>query len=412
MKSLFCFFVLSILLSLSLHAQQLGGSVSRTNTTTAADLPDQPAIKWQFKTGGAVVGSPVVSGHILFIGSADSCMYAIDKNSGAPLWKYRTNGPLTATVACDSNAVFFMSGDGYFYALDKLNGRLLWTFKTNGEHATDPWDYYLSSAALHKGVIYVGSTDGHIYALDAHNGKLRWKFRTGGAVHAAPTIAEDIILAGSFDGWFYALNSNGSLRWKFDTMGERYFPLGEVQFHAVVADSSVYFCSRDYNVYALHLRTGKGLWVFHEGGSWTSVPSLAGKRLLVSTSDTHRALAFNASSGGLQWNSPVGLNVFGSITTSANYGYMGCLDGKVHKINLETGESVALFQTAASKAEAHRFYDPATQKLLPDLMERYKGDYIRMYHDFLDMGSILSTPWLETGTLYFGSTDGNVYALQ
>lgn len=412
MKLLLWSVTILVTLSHSLTAQQLGRSPSRANNTSSTDISDKPAIKWQFKTGGKVVSSPVINGHYLFIGAADSCMYALDRDNGKPYWKFKTNGAVNATVACDSTAVFFMSEDGNFYALDMHTGKLQWTFKTKGEHATDPWDYFLSSATVHQGIVYVGSTDGHIYALNARTGKLQWKYLTGGAVHAAPTIAENIILAGSFDGFFYALNTDGSLRWKFDTMGERYFPVGEVQFHAVVADSCVYFCARDYNVYALHLRTGKGLWVYHEPGSWTSVPSLAGKRLLVSTSDTHRALAFGAAYGKLQWQAPVRLNVFSSITSTNDYGYMGSLDGKIQKMSLRTGESVSIFQTAASKQQEARFFNQATSELFPDLMARYKDDYKKMYTDFLDMGSILSTPWLEEGVLFFGSTDGNVYALQ
>ncbi|MBO9729535.1 MAG: PQQ-binding-like beta-propeller repeat protein [Chitinophaga sp.] len=399
-------------LSLSLNAQQLGRSANRANQSPSKDISDHPTVKWQFKTGGKIVASPVINGNYLFIGGADSTMYALDRTNGKVLWQFKTKGAINATVACDSTAVFFMSEDGNFYALDMHTGRPQWTFHTGGEHAVDPWDYFLSSATVHKGIVYVGSTDGHIYAFNARTGKLKWKYKTSGAVHASPTVAEDIVLAGSFDGFFYAVNTDGTLRWKFDTMGQKYFPEGEVQFHAVVADSSVYFCSRDFNIYALHLRTGKGLWVFHEPGSWPSVPSLAGKHLLVSTSDSHRAAAFSAASGRFKWEAPIEINAFGSITSTNAYGYMGSLDGKILKMKLDSGQSTTIFQTAASRQEEHRFFDPVSHKLIPDLMARYKDDYIKMYADFLDMGSILSSPWLEEGVLFFGSTDGYVYALQ
>lgn len=411
MKVLFWLAIPLISGSIPLSAQQLGRTAGRANFHPVADIPDQPAVKWQFKTNGKVLSSPVVNGSNLFIGSTDSCMYALDRTTGTQRWKYKTNGAVNSSVACDSSAVYFLSEDGFLHAVDMNTGKRRWSFKTGGEHGTDPWDYFLSSAAIHKGMVYVGSTDGNIYAIHARSGKLQWKFRTGGAVHAAPTVAEDIILAGSFDGFFYALNPDGSLRWKFDTIGERFFPVGEVQFHAVVADSCVYFCARDYNVYSLHLRTGKGLWVYHEPGSWTSVPSMAGERLLVTTSDSRRTLSLDAY-GNLQWTSPGHINVFSSIAATNAYGYMGGLDGKLTKMNLRTGAGVTIFQTAASKKEEHRFFNPDTKALFPDLMARYKDDYIKMYADFLDMGSILSTPWLEDGVVYFGSTDGNVYALQ
>ena len=43
----------------------------------------------------------------------------------------------------------------------------------------DPFDLYLSSPAVWKGVVYFGSGDGNVYALDAVSGAERWKFHTG-----------------------------------------------------------------------------------------------------------------------------------------------------------------------------------------------------------------------------------------
>lgn len=411
MKPLFVI-ALAILGQITLQAQHLGHTASRNNFTITADIADAPQVKWQFKTQKPIVASPVINGNFLFAGGGDSTLYALDKRTGKVLWKYRTGGAINASVACDGNAVFFLSEDGTFYALDIQRGQLLWKFKTGGEMRTDTWDYFLSSAAIHDGVIYFGSGDSHVYALNARNGQLRWKFKTGGPVHASPTISDNTILIGSYDGFFYALEPDGQLRWKFDTIGERYFPTGEVQFHAVAADSSVYFCSRDYNAYALHIRTGKGLWVYREPGSWTSVPSLAGDRLLVTTSDTRRILSFNASYGDMQWKADATINIFSSITTTPKFGYVGALNGKLYKIDLSTGNIRDIFQTAASKKNYGRFYDPATQQLRTNLIDSYQNNYIKMYEDFLEMGSILSTPWIENGVLYFGSTDGGIYALQ
>jgi outer membrane protein assembly factor BamB len=411
MKPLFVV-LLSILCPVIMQAQFLGRTANRNNFTNTNDLSDAPQVKWRFKTQQPIVSSPIINGNFLFAGSGDSSLYALDKRTGKVLWKYRTGSAVTATVACDSTAVYFLSEDGHFYALDMQRGLLLWKFKTHGETRVDPWDYFLSSAVIQNGVVYFGSGDNSVYALDAHTGQLRWEFKTGGPVHASPTIAENTLLIGSFDGFFYALGLDGQLLWKFDTIGERYFPTGEVQFHAVAADSSVYFCARDYNVYALHIRTGKGFWVYREPGSWTSVPSLAGERLLITNSDSKRVLSLGALYGELQWNAGISINVFSSLSTTAHYGYVGALNGKLYKINLSTGQIAHIFQTDASKKNITRFYDPATQELRPNLMEIYQNDYIKMYDDYLDMGSILSTPWIENGVLYFGSTDGSLYALQ
>ena len=256
-------------------SQQFCRTADRRNFTSAKEISANPNIKWRFKTNGEVYSSPVLYNNILITGSCDSNLYALNNSDGMLLWKFKAGGEIRSSVAIESNTVFFISTDGIFYALDISSGQPKWTFKTKGEQFYDVWDYYQSSPALNNGVVYFGCGDGFVYALNASTGNLKWKFKTGGIVHASPTIADDAVLIGSFDGFFYRINSDGKLRWKFDTMGEHYFPVGEVQFHATVIDTSVFFCSRDYNVYSLKIKNGGGHWVYHEPGSWTSVTSLS-----------------------------------------------------------------------------------------------------------------------------------------
>ncbi len=394
----------------NMYGQQFCRTADRQNFTSTKDLSVNPKIKWRFLTGGHVVSSPVLSGNMIIVGSLDNNLYAVDKNNGKQLWKFQTGGPVKSSVAVDNNAVFFISSDGIFYALEVATGKLKWTFKTNGEKIYDEWDYYQSSPCVFNGKVYFGCGDGFIYALDEATGKQEWKFQTGGIVHASPTIAENSLLIGSFDGFFYCLNLDGTLRWKFDTIGEHYFPLGEVQYHAAVMDSTVFFCSRDYNVYALKIRTGTGHWVYHEPGSWTSVPSLSGKRLIVTMSDAHKILCFGKSYGVKLYEKPMALNVFSSATLNDSLAYISCIDGTIHKMNIVTGDIEMIFQNEVSKKNYANIFD-ASGKIRADLIEKYKDDPTPLYHEFLKLGSIFSTPWIEDGILYFGSSDGYIYAL-
>lgn len=72
-------------------------------------------------------------------------------------WKFKTGWSVFSSPAVATGMVFFGSYDGYLYALDANNGRLRWKFKTQ----------YLifSSPAIVNGMIYFGSEDGHVYAL-------------------------------------------------------------------------------------------------------------------------------------------------------------------------------------------------------------------------------------------------------
>ena len=95
-------------------------------------------------------------------------------------------------------------------------------------------------------VIYVGSNDTYLYALDL-NGTLKWRYKTGGAIHGNPVVARDgTVYFGSADYYVYALNQDGTLRWMFATGGM------VLASAAVGYDGTVYIGSLDYYLYALN----------------------------------------------------------------------------------------------------------------------------------------------------------------
>jgi len=120
------------------------------------------------------------------------------------------------------------------------------------------WDYNLSSPVIYNGAVYVGSGDSTIYAIEAKTGKKIWAYKTNGIVHASPVIRDNVVYTGSFDGSMYALDSrNGNLIWKFKTVGDNSFPKGEIQNAALLFSNTLFFGSRDYNIYAINIKTLK-----------------------------------------------------------------------------------------------------------------------------------------------------------
>ena len=71
--------------------------------------------------------------------------------------------------------VYFGSWDNNVYALNASTGALLWKY-TTGYHV-------FSSPAVANGVVYVGSADNNLYALNASTGALLWKYTTGSCYH-------------------------------------------------------------------------------------------------------------------------------------------------------------------------------------------------------------------------------------
>src|SRR5690349_14717066 len=120
-------------------------------------------VVWKYSTDNGIYSSPCVGDGVIYFGSSDMHVYALDKYTGRLKWKFKTNGAVNATPVLDVNKVIVNSADGYVYAMNKDNGNILWKFKTKGEQRYDLWDYYLSSPVIDNHIVYIGSGDSSVY---------------------------------------------------------------------------------------------------------------------------------------------------------------------------------------------------------------------------------------------------------
>jgi outer membrane protein assembly factor BamB len=203
--------------------------------------------KWDFKTGDLIYDSPAIDENgILYIGSRDSYLYAIYKDNGTLKWKYKTGYAIGGGPTIDDDGtIYFGSNDHYLYALYP-DGTLKWKFSVG-------WDALTSSPALGTdGYIYFGCHAGYIYCLNSSTGKENWRYPTycnwDHEVSAPVAIDNNgIIYAGDWSGTLFALNPDGTARWKFKT-GDA------IMVSPVIAeDGTVYITSWDGYLYALEI---------------------------------------------------------------------------------------------------------------------------------------------------------------
>lgn len=379
-------------------------------TFLSSTVIGQNSLVWDFQTAGRVYSSPVIDDSTLYIGSNDSCLYALDKKSGRLKWKFRTGGEIKSKPLLYNAYVIFNSTDGFVYSINKQNAQKQWVFKTNGEKTLDMWDYYNSSPVYSDNKIFVGSGDGNIYAIEANTGKLVWKFKTNDIVHATPLIYNKNVYVGSFDGYFYALSAhNGDLIWKFKTVGDAYFPKGEIQKGATIYKNSVIFGSRDYNIYALNTKTGRGVWNMKEKGSWIiATPLILDDVVYFGTSDSHRFCGLSVENGYEKYSFPLNMRVYGEAVAFENDVIFGCFNGKLYKLNILEERLEQIFQTHGSKKNYNEVYNEK-DKFNTDF-ELYGKSAKASENKILDLGAILSTPIIENGIVYFGDANGVVYA--
>jgi eukaryotic-like serine/threonine-protein kinase len=395
-------------------------------------VPLLHGVKWKFKTGGAVISSPAVIDGTAYFGSNDHYLYAVNLADGAQRWKFKTGSRVTSSPAVYNGLVYFDSYDGNIYAIDAKSGEQRWKFASEGERRfrgrhlhgadpsgesmPDPFDFYLSSPTVDAGLVYIGSGDGNVYALDAASGALRWKFRTGNVVHASPAIANGLVYVGSWDSNFYAIDAKtGQERWRFKT-GEDHEIANQVgiQSSAIIADGMVYFGCRDSNLYALDAASGAKRWTYSNKGSWViSTPIEMDGTLYFATSDSGLFLAVDAKTGVLKYSlSFHHWPMFSSPAIAGRNLYIGSHAGTLLAIDLDKHATAWSFSTDGARRQAaaltNKDGDPDYAAAFGD---NFYDDMVMGVWKMLSVGAVLSSPAVERDVIYFGSTDGNVYAI-
>jgi len=109
-------------------------------------------------------------------------------------WSYAAPGGAHdhASPAVVNGVVYIGSGDGSVYALNATTGAPRWSYATGSS--------VVSSPAVANGVVYIGSNDGKLYALSASYGSLMWSSFTGAPVSSSPAVANGSVFVGANDG--------------------------------------------------------------------------------------------------------------------------------------------------------------------------------------------------------------------
>jgi outer membrane protein assembly factor BamB len=339
-----------------------------------------PTLLWNYTTGGGVYSSPAIVGGVVYIGSEDGNVYALNAANGLRIWNYSTGGDVESSPAVINGVVYIGSevpdgSNGYVgdvYALNAANGSKLRNYTTGNYY-----NYVESSPAVVNGVVYVGSsvglappasptlaiTLGTVYALNATNGDKLWNYTTESSVDSSPAVVGGVVYIGSEDGNVYALNAaNGVQLWSYPTSG------GVYSSPAVI--NSVVYVSSGFNVYALNATNGDKLWSYPTGYIVDSSPAVINGVVYVGSGDFN-VYALNAANGSKLWNYTTGNGVDSSPAVVGGVVYINSDDGNLYALNATSG---------------HKLWN-------------YSSDFGE------------SSPAVVNGVVYVGSNNGNVYAL-
>ncbi len=325
---------------------------------------------WNYTTGDGVSSSPVIVNGIIYVGSRDHNLYAIDAGSGALLWNFTDfdNNWVSSTPAVADGTVYIGGYRNKAYALDAMTGALVWNYTVPSRYTTRI--DVSSSPAVANGIVYIGNFDGNLYAINAATGTLVWNYTMNNypgdpGVYSSPAVANGIVYVGNVNRNLYALNAEtGDLIWNFTTGNQ-------ISSSPAIANGVVYFGSSDKNLYALNAATGALLWNYTTGGSVTSSPAIANSVVYFGSYDNN-TYALNAETGALLWNYTTGNRVSSSPAFANGVLYFGSQDNSLYALDAATGAFLWRYTTG---------------------------------------GVVTSSPAIANGVVYFGSRDKNLYAI-
>jgi outer membrane protein assembly factor BamB len=342
--------------------------------------PANLSLVWSFPTGGAVMSSPSIVNGIVYFGSQDHNIYAVDAKHGNKIWSFTTNNTVESSVAVVSGKVVTGAEDGYVYCLDAYTGKMLWkTFVDGNQPVTYGAAVMIrSSPAIIDDTVYIGSLDSHLYAINFDDGTILWKYQTGGWIKSSPTVFNGAVYVTSETpdaGTIYKINAvTGVLMWKQTLSYEYQFTGGyDMIGTPTVADGKVFTSANLRTYYCLDAQNGNTIWIFTNPAANEFIVSspiyLDGKVFIV---DKFDITCLNAITGKKLWNTFTGDEYY----VSPSYA-----DGKIYIVTSE--RNIFIFDAVTGK-KLDRYVLPSPS---------------------------WSSPTPYDGKLYIGSKDWNLYCL-
>ena len=271
-----------------------------------------------------VGSSPAIVGGVVYIGSDDGYMYALNAYSGTQLWNCTADGEYGLSVSSPvvvDGVVYFRSWIGTDFALDAATGEQIWNFSDS---------YSCSSPAVVNGVFYARST-GTVTALNSLTGSVIWRISLSGNGGGSPIVVDDTVYI-SESGYVYALHAqNGTLRWSRDLQH-----MSNTYNSPAVANGILYISCNSDLFYALDAETGTPIWNYTISPSSLSTPAVSNGIVYIG-SGHNGVFALNANTGAKIWNYPTSPGMYSSVAVAGGNVYLAGNDGIMYALDAATG---------------------------------------------------------------------------
>jgi outer membrane protein assembly factor BamB len=273
-------------------------------------------LAWTFAAGRAVHGEALVTPDHVYFACDSGFLYKLERANGKEVWRYDLGDAQVGRVFAhpavfdydfhgprpllDRGIVYVGSGDGALHAVDDATGARRFRYDMGGKVRV--------SAVWLDGTVMVGSMDGKVAAIDAATGAERWARDLKAPVTTAPAIVDGKLIVGTRGSVLYALRpATGETIWRDLFWGSW------VESEAVTDAGTLYIGSSDLRrVSAIDPRDGRIAWRTDVFGSPWGRPAITTRRVYVGAVGTDpyavrhlgSVVALERDGGRIAWRWP------------------------------------------------------------------------------------------------------------
>jgi outer membrane protein assembly factor BamB len=175
------------------------------------------AERWRQRAGNEIWSTPVADGSAIIVAAMDGTVTAFNPD-GSQRWQQKVAGAAIAGVPALRDGVLYLgSYDRHIYAVDAASGETRWQ-----SSSADNW--FWTEPVVDTDTVLAGNLDGHVYAFDRQTGEQRWRTNVAAPVRARMAVMNGVLVVPTGNGTLWGLQSaSGEQAWQPVTVGGKLY---------------------------------------------------------------------------------------------------------------------------------------------------------------------------------------------
>ncbi|BDI29828.1 hypothetical protein CCAX7_18790 [Capsulimonas corticalis] len=276
------------------------------------------------------------------------------------------SAPLLTFGMVIAAAIDSVAGRAFIQSFELTTGAALWEHELSDARGLYP-DRGAMSIDPTDGMLYAATLGGSVTAIDAIRGAIRWTSRVQGAVYGGVLTTPGALLVPADDSLFVLDRTDGAVRHVF-RLG------GRLDTAPTVENSAAFAACDDSHVYAFDLDHLTETWRTAADGPFNAAPIYHNGSVYAATM-AGTVYAFDAATGAVRWRTlvtPKGVTASPALSPDGLL-FVAGNDGFLHMISADAGNLIRSRRVSAAP--------------------------------------LRTAPVCSGTTVYAGSDDGNLYAL-